>query len=115
MTEQFQEKFEELMSNEDFRNQLKGLKERESIKNLFSNNGLELSDEVLDATMNEIKRLEETGELDENALEFISGGWSWGNFAKGALAGACIGYLSGGGYGAIAGVVIGAVVGGYAG
>ena len=112
MTEQFQEKFEELMSNEDFRNQLKGLKERESIKNLFSNNGLELSDEVLDATMNEIKRLEETGELDEMALEFISGGWSLTNFRNGALAGMVIGYCAGGGYGAVAGVVIGAVVGG---
>lgn len=109
MTEQFKEKFEELLSNEEFRMQLKGLKERVAIKALFENNGLELSDEVLDATVSEIQRLEETGELDENALEFVSGGWSWGGLAKSVAAGAGLGFLGGGGYGAIAGAVIGAV------
>ena len=109
MLEQFKEKFEELMSNDDFRNQLKGLKERESIKTLFGNNGLELSDEVLDATVKEIQRLEETGELDENALEFVSGGWSWRACGVGLLAGAGYGFTQAGPYGAVAGAVIGAV------
>lgn len=109
MTDQFKEKFEELMSNEDFRNQLKGLKERESIKTLFSNNGLELADEVLDATVKEIQKLEETGELDENALEFVSGGWSWKACGAGLLFGAGYGFVQAGPYGAVAGAVIGAV------
>ncbi len=109
MTEQIKAKFEELLGNEEFRVQLKGLKDRAAIKSLFSNNGLELSDDILDVVEKEINRLEQNGELDENTLDFVSGGWSWKGFGTGLIVGAGMGFTAGGGYGAIAGAVIGAV------
>ena len=109
MTEDIKAKFEELIGNEEFRAQLKGLKDRTSIRNLFASNGLELSDDILDAAEKEIKRLENSGELDENTLDFVSGGWSWKACGTGLVAGALFGATQGGVYGAIAGGVIGAV------
>ena len=106
---EFKAKFEELVGDEHFRAKLKGVKNRDEIKRLFAENGLDLPEEVLDASVKEIERIDETGELDEKALEFVSGGWSWGAFFTGAIVGGGMGFIAGNGAGAIAGAVISAI------
>lgn len=113
MTEnEFKTKFETLMGDEDFRSKLRGLKERDQIKQLFSSNGLELSEDILDSCMATINKIEETDEIDPELLDFVAGGWSFRSIAYGAAFGAGLGYLGGNVPGAIFGGVIGGVVGG---
>ena len=103
---QFAEKFAELISNEEFANQLKGVKDREEIKKLFKTNGLDLTEEMLDAIMEKLAHYEATGELDEETLSLVSGGGFFSYVVVGAVMGAC----AGGGTGAVVGAVAGFAV-----
>lgn len=98
----FAEKFAELITNDEFAAQLKGLRDREEIKKQFQNNGLDLTDEMMDAIMDKLARYEETGELDEETLSLVSGG-----FLVHVIVGGVFGALAGGGVGAAVGAVAG--------
>lgn len=106
MTEmQFKEKFIDLINDETFQEKLKGLKDRDAIQTLFCENGLELTDEMLDGIMEKVAYYEEHGELDEETLEMVAGG----GFITRVTAFAVFGAGIGGVKGAIVGGVIGAV------
>lgn len=102
MDKDFAEKFAELITNDEFAAQLKGLRDREEIKKQFQNNGLDLTDEMMDAIMDKLARYEETGELDEETLSLVSGG-----FLVHVIVGGVFGALAGGGVGAAVGAVAG--------
>lgn len=100
----FKEKFAELIQNEDFQEKLGGLTDRADIQNLFLENGLELTEEMLDGIEKRVAYFEETGELDEETLELVAGG-----FLKHIITGAIIGGASAGAGGALFGAVVGGV------
>ena len=114
-----------LFKNEEFDKQLAACPDNQSVVKLFAENGDEMTAEDADATMAYIKGLvkklmENDGELSEEDLEMIAGGWSgwdvfWGCVAAcafcGFAMGASWGTLPGMAIGAVAGAVVGAFVG----
>ena len=103
MTElEMKTKLEELAQDEEFQMQLKGMRNREDIKDHFGKNGLELTEEMLDAIMSKVAYFDETGELDEETLQVVSGG---------VLRYIAAGALFGAGLGGVKGAVVGGVVG----
>ena len=66
--------FEELVKNETFMNALNAAKTDDEIRGAFAQIGMDMSDEDLAVYR---KNLEGNAELDEEALECVSGGWWW--------------------------------------
>ena len=55
---------------------MSAINDKDSVKTLFTNNGVEISDEEADAAVAKFKACEAGGELDESALENVAGGGS---------------------------------------
>ena len=88
-----EEKFIELMKHESFAREFSNCTSFEAAKELLECNGVDLSMEelqnILTAAANILIKLEENnGELTEEDLEMVAGGWSWGGFFIGLVAGA---------------------------
>ena len=119
-----QEKLGILFENEDFCKQYAACTEIPVAVKLFADHGLELTEsevEAMTAQYHAIARrlIENDGELTDEDLDMISGGWSWmGAFlglVAGASAGAGVGWVFGGPWaGAAVGAIIGIFVGGNA-
>ncbi len=119
------DKLVSLFKNEEFDKQLVACSDNQAVVKLFAENGVEMTEEDAEATMAYIKGLvqklmENDGELSEEELEMVAGGWSgWGTFwaSVGSLAfggfcmGASWGTLPGMAIGVVAGAVVGAIVG----
>ena len=87
------EKFMELLNHDSFREEVMNCASAEAVKELLDRNGVDFSMEEIDAILiavgNTMIKLEENnGELSEEDLEQVAGGWSWGGFFKGLLVGA---------------------------
>ena len=134
-----EEKFAELIRDEAFAAALNNCGSAEAVKELLDKNGVDFSMEEIHAMLVVVgtlfQKLEENdGELTDEDLEQIAGGWSWGSFFKGlgigALAAAtatlfvatavCCIFFTGGtatpfiaaGIGAAVGAVAGGITGG---
>ena len=122
------EKLGELFKTPSFCDQLIVCPDHQAARKLFEDNGVLLSQEETDAVILQIKTLvhklvENDGELSEEDLEQISGGWSWegffGGIMTGGSGGAAIGAIIGNnvgtctlpGIGSISGAIVGAVIG----
>ena len=97
------EKFLDLLHDEAFRTDFMNCASAEAVKELLDRNGIPFTMEDIDAMLMAIsatlqKLDENNGELTEEDLEQIAGGWSWGCFFKNV------------GLGLLAGVIIVAVV-----
>lgn len=72
------DRLKKIIFNEDFLNKLMTLKKIEDVKNLFSDNGIEISDEELNLIGQYLKKYiscnDESSELNEKDLEYVSGG-----------------------------------------
>ena len=121
------EKFTELMKHDSFTQALLNCASAEAVKELLDRNGVNFSMEDIDAMLVTIgttmlKLDENNGELTEEDLEQVAGGWSWGGFFKGialgvaamvvmiAVTAACVAATvgTGGGAAPLAGVTIAA-------
>ena len=90
-----EEKFIELMKHESFVQEFGNCASLEAMKELLERNGVDMSmDEmkaILTAAGTIAKKVEENnGELSEEDLEMVAGGWSWKGFFIGLAAGAVI-------------------------
>jgi hypothetical protein len=86
------EKYLELMNQESFAKEFANCASEEAVKELFDRNGIDFTAEEIDAILIGIgtmmQKLEENdGELSEEDLEMVAGGWSWKNFLTGVVAG----------------------------
>ena len=86
------EKLMELLHHDSFREELMNCASAEAVKELLDRNGIDFSMEEIDAMMiavgsTLIKLEENNGELSEEDLEQVAGGWSWGGFFKGIALG----------------------------
>ncbi len=80
-TEERNKKLEEALKDESFEKELSGVKNEEDLKKVFSNRGIEVTSEEISDIISQAAQ-GETGELDEDALEEVSGGmlsprWVW--------------------------------------
>ena len=89
------EKFMELLHTETFSKEFMNCASAEAVKELLDRNGVDFTmDDINDmmaamgSTM--IKLEENNGELSEEDLEQVAGGWSWKGFFIGMVAGAVI-------------------------
>ena len=86
------EKFYELLHDEAFREEFMNCASEAAVKELLDRNGIDFTMEEIDAMMLSvgstlIKLEENNGELSEEDLEQVAGGWSWGGFFKGFVMG----------------------------
>jgi hypothetical protein len=86
------EKFMELLHTETFNKEFMNCDSAEAVKELLDRNGIDFTMEEIDAILiavgNTLIKLEENdGELTEEDLEQVAGGWSWGGFFKGIALG----------------------------
>ena len=86
------EKFYELLHDDAFRAEFMNCNSEAAVKELLDRNGVDFSMEEIDAILiavgNTMIKLEENnGELSEEDLEQVAGGWTWGGFFKGMLVG----------------------------
>ena len=86
------EKFYELLHDDAFRAEFMNCNSEAAVKELLDRNGVDFSMEEIDAILiavgNTMIKLEENnGELSEEDLEQVAGGWSWGGFFKGIALG----------------------------
>jgi hypothetical protein len=93
-----EEKFIELMKHESFVREFSNCTSFEAAKELLERNGVDMPMEelqsILTAAANILIKLEENnGELTDEDLEQVAGGWSWGGFFKGLLIGAAVAAL----------------------
>ena len=119
------DKLVSLFRNEEFDKQLVACSDNQAVVKLFAENGVEMTEEDAEATMAYIKGLvqklmENDGELSEEELEMVAGGWKgwdmfWVSVGSLAFGGFCMGAASGTGVGMAIGVAAGAVVGAIAG
>jgi hypothetical protein len=89
------EKFYELLHDDAFRAELMNCASEEAVKELLDRNGVDFSMEEIDAILiavgNTMIKLEENnGELSEEDLEQVAGGWTWGGFFKGLVMGVVV-------------------------
>ena len=121
------DKLVSLFKNEEFDKQLVACPDNQAVVKLFAENGVEMTEEDAEATMAYIKGLvqklmENDGELSEEELEMVAGGWSgwgtfwasvascaWGGFAMGAAWGTGPGMAIGAAAGTIVGIIVGLV------
>lgn len=75
-------KVAELFDNPDFEIQFDACEDRESIRNLFSAKGVQFTGEEFESFINEAVKTEKNDELDESALEAVSGGGKIWNAIK---------------------------------
>ena len=81
------EKFLDLLHDEAFRTDFMNCASAEAVKELLDRNGIPFTMEDIDAMLMAIsatlqKLDENNGELTEEDLEQIAGGWSWGCFFR---------------------------------
>lgn len=86
------EKFLDLLHNEAFRADFMNCASAEAVKELLDRNGIPFTMEDVDAMLmamgTTLQKLDENnGELTEEDLEQIAGGWSWGGFLNGLIMG----------------------------
>ena len=75
ITEQYIEKFEEAMDDEDFAKKVANAESEEEIKELFlTEKGIEMVDEVVQAAFARMKEIENGAELTEEEMEAVAGG-----------------------------------------
>ena len=94
------EKFMELLHDEAFSKEFFNCASEAAVKELLDRNGVDFSMEEIDAIMvgvgTTLQKLEENnGELTEEDLEQVAGGWSWGGFFKGIGLGIVVGAIMG--------------------
>lgn len=70
----FAEKMDSLMENEEIVEKLAAAGSEEELAALFVHEGLILSQEDIKKIFSEIRIVEDSGELSEDALDFVSGG-----------------------------------------
>ena len=85
----------ELESDEAFMKKLMNCDSAEKVQTLFKENGVDLSMEQVNDLLKGIGELliqlgNNDGELTEDELEQIAGGWSWKGFVTGALLGVAV-------------------------
>ena len=90
-----EEKFIELMKHESFAREFANCTSFEAAKELLERNGVDMPMEelqsILTAAANILIKLEENnGELTDEDLEQVAGGWSWKGFFIGLAAGAVL-------------------------
>jgi len=68
------EKIEALFANEEFASKLVSCKEAAAVKALFTENGIEVTDEQCEAIVKELVSAAADGELDDAVLEGVAGG-----------------------------------------
>ncbi len=112
MNEEYLAKLQTVFEDEEFVASLKGVTDMEKIKACFEAKDIILTQDIVDAIIPKLKYYQETGELDAETLEVVSGGRY--SFILGTIfLGAAYGVSAGGPLGAVAGAVIGAVAGVY--
>ena len=93
-----EEKIETLLRDEKNQDKIKSLTDIEDIMGFFEENGVsytdELKDEIRKATADLSAEVGD-GELTEDALASVAGGWSWDSFFGGASGGAIVGGIIG--------------------
>ena len=74
------EKFKEILYNADFQKEAEGMKTIEDAQKLLAKYGLELSTAEVEKAFAEIGEAANAaeGELSEDALEDVAGGFAWG-------------------------------------
>jgi hypothetical protein len=90
-----EEKFIELMKHESFVREFSNCTSFEAAKELLERNGVDMPMEelqnILTAAANILIKLEENnGELTDEDLEQVAGGWTWGGFFKGLVMGVVV-------------------------
>ena len=86
------EKYLELMNHESFAQEFVNCASEEAVKELFDRNGINFTAEEIDAILCGIGTLmqkveENNGELSEEDLEQVAGGWSFKTFLVGLVTG----------------------------
>ena len=86
------EKFLDLLHDEAFRADFMNCASAEAVKELLDRNGIPFTMEDIDAMLiaigTTLQKLDENnGELSEEDLEQIAGGWTWGGFLNGLIMG----------------------------
>lgn len=89
--EEYCEKLDKLLTNEDFAAAAVKAASPEELKELFAQNGLETEDEMVQAMFDKLRRIEAGEELSEEDLELVAGGKiSWRRIVYSAAAGAIV-------------------------
>ena len=117
------EQLNSLLKNEDFCQKFIACAHKQEAARLFADYGLTLTETELEGLISQIrtitqKLLDNDGELSEEHLEQIAGGWSWGSFFAALASGVTFAGTGGAivgstipGIGTVVGGLIGAVVG----
>ena len=116
------EKLGALLSNENFAKQFAACADKEAAAKLFADHDFEITLEEAGDLMTQIKTMaqkliDNDGELQEEDLELVSGGWSWIRFLEIVcftcitVSGAALGTIICPGVGSAIGAVIGAAIG----
>jgi predicted ribosomally synthesized peptide with nif11-like leader len=116
-------KLGELLSNEAFAQQFVACADKEAAAKLFAAQGFEITMEELEDLIVQIKNLRQQllnndGELSEDALEIVAGGFNWKGLLQGlfvsytTVLGTLIGTAICPGLGTVLGTAAGAIVGG---
>ena len=116
------EKIEAILRDEKNQDKIKSLTDIEDIIAFFEENGVSYTDELKDEIRKAAADLSAQvgdGELTEDALASVAGGWSWDSFFGGATGGAIVGGIIGAialstnpaGWAIAAGIGVGALVG----
>ena len=116
-------KLGELLSNESFAKQFVACADKEAAAKLFADHDFAITMEELEDLIVQIKTLRQQllnndGELSEDALEMVAGGFNWKGFLEGlfvsytTVLGTLIGTAICPGAGTVVGAAAGALVGG---
>ncbi len=96
-------KLMEIFQNEQFKVEAENLTTAEELQSLFSKYGLELTKQEVVALCGAIVRQMNGGELTEDDLEDVAGGFAWAIVGAVALGAACLGGCAGGIYAGVKG------------
>lgn len=100
------EKVKALLSDEQNKEKIKAMRTADEVIAFYEENGFTYSEDEkqkIRKTFDELKEKNPEGELTEEALENVAGGWDWGSFISGITGGGAIGALMAGGTAALLG------------
>ena len=92
------QKLIEIFQNEQFKAECQNLNTAEDLKELFAKYDLDLSMDEVYALCAQIASSSQSGELDENDLDAVAGGFAWVAVAAIGLGVACVGSFAVGVY-----------------
>lgn len=82
-----EKRLEELFNDQKFMDALKAADKAEEVVRLFAENGVEVSTEEAETFLEGRAKGAQSGELNEDELDAVAGGWNWraaaANFGRG--------------------------------